>query len=75
MLILPLMAWLFPERRLTDGRFLAGVMVTYRLAIVVALFDYEILNLTCGVISGYGLKHLIVAGACVFPLAKLRARG
>jgi hypothetical protein len=75
MLVLPLMVWLFPERRLTDGRYLAGVLMIYGLAIAVALFDYEVLDLTGGMISGHSLKHLIAAGACVFPLAMLRARG
>ncbi|MDG2284623.1 MAG: alkaline phytoceramidase [Alphaproteobacteria bacterium] len=74
MLILPLMTWLFPERKLTDGRYLAAVLAVYGLAIVVALFDHEILNLTGGLVSGHSLKHLIAASACVFPIAMLRAR-
>jgi hypothetical protein len=74
MLILPLMAWLFPERKLTNGRYLAAVLAVYGLAIVVALFDHEVLEFTGGVISGHSLKHLIAATACVFPLAMLRAR-
>ena len=47
----------------------------YGLAIVVALFDHEILNLTGGVISGHNLEHLIATVLCVFPLAMLRAPG
>lgn len=74
MLILPLMTWLFPERKLTDGRYLAAVLAVYGLAIVVALFDHEILDVTSGAISGHSLKHLIAASACVFPIAMLRAR-
>lgn len=74
-LILSLMARLFPESRSTDGRFLAGVLVIYGLAIVVALFDHEILNLAGGVISDYSLEHLITTVVCVFPLAMLRAPG
>jgi hypothetical protein len=74
MLILPLIALLFRDRRLTDGRYLAGVLVVYGLAIVAAFFDYELLDLTRGVISGHSLKHLIAACACVIPLAMLRRR-
>jgi hypothetical protein len=74
MLILPLMCLLFRQRRLTDGRYLAGVIVVYGSAIVIARFDYEVLTITGGLISGHGLKHLIAAGACVIPLAMLKAR-
>lgn len=74
MLILPLMCLLFRERNLTDGRYLAGVIVVYGLAIVVARFDQEIMSMTSGLISGHSLKHLIAAGACAIPLAMLKAR-
>jgi hypothetical protein len=74
MLILPLMCFVFRDRRLTDGRYLAGVLGVYGAAIGVAFFDYELLTLTRGTISGHSLKHLIAAGACVIPLAMLRAR-
>jgi hypothetical protein len=69
------MAGFFPESRSTEGRFLAGVLVIYGLAIVVALFDHETLNLTGGVISGHSLEHLITTVPYVFPLAMLRASG
>lgn len=74
MLILPLMCLLFRERRLTDDLYLLGVLVVYGLAIAVAAFDLEVLNLTGGLISGHSLKHLIAACACAMPLAMLRTR-
>lgn len=74
MVILPLMCLLFRESRLTDVRYLAGVLVVYGLALAVARFDYEVLDRTGGVISGHGLKHMIAACACVITLAMPRAR-
>lgn len=74
MLILPLMCWLYRERRLTDGRYLGATIAVYGLAILAARFDYEILTHTSGLISGHSVKHLIAAGACAIPLAMLGGR-
>jgi hypothetical protein len=74
MLILPLMCWLFRDGRLTDGRYLGATIAVYGLAILAARFDYEIMTLTAGAISGHSVKHLIAAIACAIPLAMLSRR-
>ncbi len=73
MLLLPLTCALFRDWRLTDGRYIVAIFLTYGLAILVARFDHEILKLTAGWISGHSVKHLMAALACAIPLAMLRA--
>ena len=73
MLALPLVIWLFPEHRYTNGRFIGWVIAWYALSKVLEHFDDAIFELTTGIVSGHSLKHLAAAVATWVVLRMLLA--
>ncbi len=71
MIALPLICWLFPRSRYTDGRYLAWVIGWYGAAKVVEYFDAGVFDLLGNTISGHGLKHLLSAVATYMILRML----
>jgi len=72
MILIPLVCWLFPKARYTNGRYVAGMILCYALAKIFELADFQIFDLTGGLVSGHTLKHLVaaVATACVIPMVR-----
>jgi Ceramidase len=62
-LAIPVIFWLFPKGRYTDGRYLAWVIIWYAAAKVLEYFDAGILELSGTSVSGHSLKHLASAMA------------
>lgn len=63
MVALPMICWLFPRSRYTDGKYLAWVIGWYGVAKVLEYFDAGLFDLLGNTISGHGLKHLLSAVA------------
>jgi hypothetical protein len=61
MAAIPLICWLFPQGRYTDGRFVAGVFATYAIAKILELYDQFVFHILGECISGHSLKHLVAA--------------
>ena len=74
MIALPVVCWLFPERRYVAGTYLLWVIAWYGLSKVLELFDRQVFDLLGGVVSGHTLKHLAAAGATLVVLRMLVAR-
>ena len=71
MIALPLICWLFPRSRYTDGRYLAWVIGWYGVAKVLEYFDVGVFDLLGNTISGHSLKHLLSAVATYMILRML----
>ncbi len=71
MIALPMMCWLFPRSRDTDGRYLAWVIGWYGVAKVLELFDAGVFDLFGNTISGHSLKHVLSAVATYMVLRML----
>ena len=73
LILIPLICWLFPKARYTNGRYVAGMILCYALAKFFELADYQIFDSTGGMISGHSLKHLMAAVATAFVIPMVRA--
>ena len=71
MIALPMICWLFPPSRYTDGRFLIWVIGWYGVAKVLEFFDAGVFDLFGNTISGHSLKHLLSAVAIYMILRML----
>ncbi len=71
MIALPLICWLFPRSRYTDGKYLAWAIGWYGAAKVLEYFDAGVFDLLGNTISGHGLKHLLSAVATYMILRML----
>lgn len=73
MILLPVLCWLFPRHRYTDGRYLAAVFGFYALSKILEYFDAGIGSLTGGAVTGHPLKHLAAAAAVYMIVPMLKA--
>lgn len=64
MAIIPLIIWLFPGGRYTDGRHVGAAIGLYAVAHGLQVLDMEAFETLGGLVSGHTLKHLLAAGAC-----------
>lgn len=62
-LLLPVVLWLFPQRRYTAAGYLLGMIGVYALCKVAEGLDHQIFALLGGTVSGHTLKHLVAAVA------------
>jgi Ceramidase len=69
MLAIPLICWLYPKGRYTDGRYVVMVLGWYGLAKLLEHFDGHVFDLLGHAVSGHTLKHL---AAAVGPWVVLR---
>jgi hypothetical protein len=68
-LAIPLICLLFRAQEGLRGRYLYGLFGWYALAKLLEYFDYEVLRLTQGYLSGHNLKHIAAALASYMVLA------
>lgn len=73
MALIPIVCWLFPAARYTKGRYIAGMIVCYVIALVFDRFDLVFYDVAGQVVGGHTVKHLIAAGATAFAIPMWRA--
>ncbi len=69
MVAIPLICWLYPKGRYTDGRHVAMLIGWYGAAKLLEHYDDAVFGLLGHTVSGHSLKHLVAA---VAPLVVLR---
>ncbi len=70
---LPVICWLFPNGRYTNGWSLTWMIALYAVAKVLESFDPQVFTILGDTVSGHSLKHLVSAGAVFVVIRMLMA--
>ena len=71
-IVLPVVIWLFRDRRYTAGRYIAWVFAWYGLSKLLEHYDSTVFSLLGGTVSGHSLKHLAAAVSALVVLRMLQ---
>jgi len=73
MMLIPAVLLLYARRR-SEDRFIILAVVFYAFAKGTEYFDQEVYRMTCRLLSGHSLKHLVAAAGCAILFAMLKRR-